>query len=130
MEMLWRAVGFCWGLASIFSLLASSPIWAREASCLRTHQRVGPFLRLLLCASRVHFSQYPSNGELACRLAHFRSNGHCTVMRDKWSDCKKMSVNTRPAKEHGGPGANIIKLYLRNIDNNCPHTYTHAHTPQ
>ena len=69
-------------IVSPHSLRASSLIWAREASCARTRERAlkprgaeGPFSTLppalaspLACLSRVYFSQYPPNGELARRL--------------------------------------------------------------
>ena len=64
---------------SPLSLRASSLIWASEASCARTRERApkprgaeGPFSTLppalassLACLSRVYFSRYPPNGELA-----------------------------------------------------------------
>ena len=43
-------------VAFVFSLRASSSIWASEASRARTHERV-------------YFSQYPPDGELARRLS-------------------------------------------------------------
>ena len=49
------------------SLRASSPIWAREASRARTLGEASP----LACHSRVYFSRYPPNGELARRVYVF-----------------------------------------------------------
>ena len=54
------------------SLRASSPIWASEASRARTRERAAKqppaVASLLACLSRVYFSRYPPNGELARRL--------------------------------------------------------------
>ena len=49
------------------SLRASSPIWASEASRARAREGAAT----LACLSRVHFSRYPPNGELARRLKIF-----------------------------------------------------------
>ena len=76
-KSVWRA-----NIMSPLSLRASSLIWASEASCARTRQRApkprgaeGPLSPLplalaspLACLSRVYFSRYPPNGELARRL--------------------------------------------------------------
>ena len=76
-KSVWRA-----NIVSPFSLWASPLIWANEASCARTRQRApkprgaeGPFSPLpqalestLVCLSRVYFSRYPPNGELARRV--------------------------------------------------------------
>ena len=76
--------GSVWQAKIVFplSLLASSYIWASEASRARTRERAakprgdeGPFsplppvlASLLARLSHVYFSRYPPNGELARRL--------------------------------------------------------------
>ena len=87
--MMWRSKeveikGSVWQAKIVFplSLLASSYIWASEASRARTRERAakprgdeGPFsllppalASLLARLSHVYFSRYPPNGELARRL--------------------------------------------------------------
>ena len=51
------------------SLQASSPIWASEASCEGPRKLLSlPRPQLSRLLSRIYFSQYSPNGELACRL--------------------------------------------------------------
>ena len=66
----------CSILSVVNSLRASSPIWESEASRARTCKRAAKprgaappaVASPLACLSRVYFSRYPPNGELARRL--------------------------------------------------------------
>ena len=66
----------CYYFQTNISLRASSPIWASEVSRARARERAakprgakrGAVASPLVCLSRVYFSRYPPNGELARRL--------------------------------------------------------------
>ena len=59
-----------WLITLLSSLWATSPIWASEASRARRRERAAKprVASPLACLSRVYFSRYPPNGELARRL--------------------------------------------------------------
>ena len=65
----------CYYFQTNISLRASSPIWASEANRARTRERAGKprgaVASPLACLSRVYFSRYPPNGELARRLDQY-----------------------------------------------------------